>query len=143
MGHPSAKYGINDATLDFMYIGPLKNYYYKNNDIEDLLIFLKPYSNKKIFLIDNLMTEFDYNKIPVEYDIFIIGVFGEIYHKSFVEHLLKYLHDKIIIFITSQKFEIPEHNNIKIFYLKTSLLKLMKLAIYLLLNLTKIARIYQ
>jgi len=102
MYHSSAEYGVNDTTLDFMYVGPLNDYSYNNNDIGDLLIFLKKFAGKNIFLIDNVMTSFDYTKIPSKYDIIIVGIFGELYHADFFKSFFNYFQSKIIIVLTSQ-----------------------------------------
>jgi len=112
-------YNVHTSLKNFMYIGTLDQYYYENDDIGNLLIFLKKFQNKKIFLIDNLMCEFDYEKIPLEFDLYIIGIFGEVAHKNFLENLLNFLTNKKIIILTSQEFTLNAENvNYKLFKLE-------------------------
>jgi len=116
----------------WMYVGTLYNYHYANNDIDDLLSFLKPFARKKIWLIDNFMEEFN-PVIPREYEIVIIGIFGERFQPQWLTKLMPILENKKVIILTSQgiitKDEVPEWcnplhylhpylDNFKIFYIE-------------------------
>ena len=94
---------------NWMYIGTLQNYQYYNYDIDDLLVFLKPFAKKKIWLIDNFMEEF-HPLIPREYDIVIIGIFGERFESRWLTKLMPVLQNKKVIILTSQ--EIVTKNSI-------------------------------
>lgn len=109
---------VKSTTPDFMYIGPLEYYQYKNSDINDLLYFLKSFSNKSVFLIDNLMCEFDFKQIPDKYDIIIIGIFGELANRSLLESMFEYFRHKQIIVIASHYFTVNLESNVKIFNLE-------------------------
>lgn len=111
-------FGVKGTTADFMYIGPLEAYQYKNLDIDNLLSFLKIFSKKSIFLIDNLMCDFDYTKIPNRYNIIVIGLFGELANKPLLESIFEYFKYKQIIIIASHNFTAELPSNVKIFYLE-------------------------
>lgn len=84
------------------YQGPLENYHYNNLDIDDLFVFLKIFSGRDIWIIDNWMFP-DTKDIPEKYKIIIVGIFGERLEPIWLTAFAEKYHDRKIIIFTSQE----------------------------------------
>ncbi len=107
-------------TNNSVYQGSLANYSYpRDKEVGDLLDFLKQINpNKRVHLTD--VPKWNLPVPPTDYDIYILCMFGEAVDEKYVNKLdqLPEFKDKQIVLLTSQYYQTPDYNRVKVFHIE-------------------------